>query len=194
MIWGNFRWKHWEWWTDESHVPGRMLVETWTWGPKAVCRHGASETVSSVPLSSSTWASFFLQNRSYFYLATFVAFTNHCVFRNYSVWSFINFQNRTSLLLILEVPPVSFGWVIAAVRHGLIKSRLDPVDGRELKQMWSMSLTVKTFCKLLWYDYTTKWVSPLWSWSLFPGLGPDTPLLLWCSSRPWELLQDEITQ
>ena len=38
----------------------------------------------------------------------------------------------TSFLLVLKVPPVPFGGVVAAVRHGLVKGRLDSVDGGQL--------------------------------------------------------------
>lgn len=39
----------------------------------------------------------------------------------------------TSLLMVLEVPPVSLGWVIATIGHGLIKSRLDSMYSGKLK-------------------------------------------------------------
>lgn len=57
----------------------------------------------------------------------------------------------TSLLLVLEVPPVPFGWVIAAVRHGLIESRLDSMDSGQLMEKYTViAITTKWFLYTQW--------------------------------------------
>lgn len=57
----------------------------------------------------------------------------------------ISCHDVTSLLLVFEVPPVSFGWVIATVGHGLIKSRLNSMDSRQLKEKNTIIMKIYIF-------------------------------------------------
>lgn len=109
--------------TKKKIWPGKMLEGTWTWDLKGEYQHDISGTVNFAPPSSWFWACFFLLN--------WILFTSFTLFVLIMIDP--SDQSSTSFLLVLKMPPVSFGGVITTIRHGLIKSRLDSMDSRKLK-------------------------------------------------------------